>query len=285
MKNNNQKNLVEENKSLKAEINKLYKKLEYSEKNRTEFLANIKNKVNNPLNSIIVLSEYLKEKSSENNEDQETISLVHRETVNLSFALGNLILAGEIEAGAASIEPSMFYVKELIEDCVKMFKSNIEDKEIILDIKCPSSLKIHTDRAKLGVVIQNLLSNAIEFNINNGNVTIVALKKDNDGNIEISVADTGIGFSEKDSEFMFMRFTQLQEGPDRNYVSAGIGLCLVNNIIELLDGQLNYKGQLGKGSVFTILINTDTGKIGNNTFILDENDVLFDSLVEDTAEF
>lgn len=274
--------IEEENKTLKSEIRQLCKRLDSVEKNKTEFLANIKNQMNNPLNSIIVLSEYLKQKLTENNEDKEIIDLIYRETVNLSFGLGNLVLAGEIEAGETIIEPSTFYVRELIEEAVKLFGGKIEEKGLATSIKCPASLKIHTDKSKLFIVMQNLLSNAIEFNVTSGDISISASKENGSGTVCISITDTGIGFPEKNADLMFMRFKQLQSGPDRQYVSGGIGLCIVKDIIELLGGHLEYKSKLGESSTFKIALPKKTAK---RSLTLEENDVLFDMLVNNNAEF
>lgn len=270
------------NQSLKLEMKQIIKKLEKSEKNKTEFLSSIRNRLYNPLSSIILFSENLLHQMQEaGSESAFAVDLIYKEAQNLNFALNNLTTAAELEAGEDKLELSRFDANTLIDEGLKIFSGKITENQIDVTVDCSQAVKVETDRAKLSLVIQNLISNAAEFSKIRGKVYISAWEDEKE--IKIQVKDEGIGFTEEQAHDIFTRFDQLQSGSDRMYVGPGIGLCLVKDIVDLLEGKVDFESIPDKGSTFTVTIPKKMNKMPG--LMLDERGLLFDSVMEDPSEF
>jgi signal transduction histidine kinase len=268
------------NESLQSELKRLLVRLEEAEKDKTEFLANIRNQLNNPLNSIIVLSENLMGMLADP-EEFRIADLIHLESLNLDFVLKNLIVASEFAAGETDMEISMFNVRDLINEGLSVFSNKIKEKQLRVDVRCPEFLKLSTDRFKLSLAIHNLISNAIEFNKYNGLISITVEQDEN--SVIISVKDEGSGFSEEEANLIFMPFKQLKSRSSRAYISTGIGLSLVKNIVEVLEGKVDFISSVGEGSAFIVSIPDKIDK--SDEYVFRQDGIIFDTPVIDNAEF
>jgi signal transduction histidine kinase len=104
------------------------------------------------------------------------------------------------------------------------------------------------DERKFKQVLLNLLSNAIKFTPEGGRVAVTAVLAD--GNVEIAVADTGIGIAPEDQEAIFEEFRQVGSDYARKREGTGLGLTLARKFVELHGGRIWVKSELGKGSTF-----------------------------------
>jgi signal transduction histidine kinase len=111
---------------------------------------------------------------------------------------------------------------------------------------------MHSDRPKVKQIILNLVTNAIKFTPK-GSVTVAA-RRGEKGSVELSVADTGIGVSEKDQLRIFEDFQQADNSPAREYGGVGLGLAIVQRLAEMLDARIDLKSRVGKGSTFTVAL-------------------------------
>lgn len=244
-------NDINEHQELVEKLKNLEIRLKESEKSRFDFLSNIRNQLNNPLSSIIILSEHLIDKLTDT-EESRIAKLIHSESLNLDFVLKNLIASGEFSAGEANLEISTFHIKDLINEALRTFSNKTNEKQLKVNLICPESLKITTDRFKLSLALHNLISNAIVFNKYKGSILITI--ESNKNFLDIAVTDEGSGFSEEEASLIFIPFKQLSSGSNRIYISTGIGLSLVKNITEILEGKINFKSDIGKGSTFTLSV-------------------------------
>lgn len=241
-----------QNKTLKKEVEYLTLRLQESEKSKIEFLSNVKNQLNNPLNSIIILSQHLMKRLADDKEEARIADLIYTEGVILDFVIKNLITAGEFGTGEAEVQPCKFNMRELIDDSLETFASKTEEKKLNIVVTCPDVLSIKTDKSKLSLALRNLISNAIEFNIYKGSIKISVTQSQN--NVEFSIADDGSGFSKEEAELIFIPFKQLKSESSRVFKSSGIGLSLVKNIAEMLGGKIAFESKPGKGSIFKLSI-------------------------------
>ena len=122
----------------------------------------------------------------------------------------------------------------------------------------PEAPLIYQDRSKVQQILTNLLSNAIKFTPEGGRVTIRAVRKEED-QLELTVADTGVGIPEEDRAIIFEKFRQSKtvlgrDGLTREYSGTGLGLSIVKELCKLLGGEVTFVSELGKGSTFTVLL-------------------------------
>lgn len=261
--------LQSENESLSLQVKSLLIQLEESEKNKSEFLSNIKNQLNNPLGSILLLSQHLMNKLD--GPELSLMNMINNDALVLDFQLRNLMIAGELEAGESDLEVSCIVVKELVEESLSIFSNRILEKQLNVKVECDDEIKINTDRRKLAIAVQNLISNAIEFNKEKGNLSI-AVSAGNDL-LTINIEDEGIGFSKNEANLIFLRFKQLQSLPSRPHVSSGLGLCLVKDLVELLGGEIKFNSLPKKGSIFTLIM---PYKIEVNTLEMDQSGIFLE---------
>lgn len=266
------------NNNLMAESRKLLTNLDVSEKNKTEFLANIKNKINNPLCVLLVLVEHMAGKA-QNESDEQMLKHISYSIMELDFTLKNLLFAGELESGSYSVDVSKFKLEPLVKRSLEYFKAQVDDKELQISVNCVSNLSFISDESKIFSILLNLISNAIEYNKDKGQVFIDIEVKGAD--LEILVKDTGIGFDKEDIGRMFIRFNQLGADPSRPHVSSGIGLALVKSIVDILDGSLTCDSKIGEGSEFQVVI-PKTVKVAG---LEEENDIFFDMAFRESKEF
>ena len=114
------------------------------------------------------------------------------------------------------------------------------------------------DQSKIQQILTNLLSNAIKFTPEGGRITVTARCNDR-LNLEMSVADTGVGIPDEDREIIFEKFRQSKsvlgkDGLTREYSGTGLGLSIVKELCKLLGGEISFTSELGKGSTFTAVL-------------------------------
>jgi CheY-like chemotaxis protein len=141
-------------------------------------------------------------------------------------------------------------IPQIMEDIRKLGHPFAAQRRLWLEVNQADALPlIKADPAKIKRVLYNLVSNAIKFTPEGGHVTINA--EVNEGNVEISVTDTGIGISEDDQNKIFTLFGQLDSSHTREHEGTGVGLVLSKKLIELHNGDIWVESILGKGSKFT----------------------------------
>lgn len=254
-------------------------KLERSESLKSNFLSNIRNEINNPLNAIIGLAGQLAVIGSGNDQIAALSALIGSEASTLDFQLRNIFMAAELEAG--EVNPRCFKadVCTALQDLLDSFQHSAAKKSVSIELK-PSLVKenpeIAVDLEKLQVIVSNLLANAIEFSAAGG-VVEVAFSVGEDDSLRIAVQDYGIGIAPEDQQRIFDRFVQLEAGTTRSHLGHGLGLSITKALVDLLQGSISVSSAAGQGTVFTVTIppcsileNEDSFLEGGNLFIFDD---------------
>lgn len=251
-------------------------KLQDSETLKSNFLSNIRNEINNPLNAIMGLADQISFLSTDN--DITTFAgIIASEAQNLDFQLKNIFMAAELEAGMSEPEPSRVSICALAQDVINSHTSSARQKNITIKIDC-QELQLAdfcTDASKLQVILSNLLANAIEFSHEGDSVEISATVQE--GRLLLNVRDNGIGINPDDFHRIFDRFVQLDTGTQRQHHGHGLGLCVVKSLLDLMGGTITIKSQPEAGSVFAVtipeIIREDEEMMfadGGNLFLFDE---------------
>jgi len=277
----NAANLVEERK-LTAELNAVNEKLLASEKLKSNFLSNIRNEINNPISSVLELSKNISEGEMSPEMMQSFATLIFSEAFDLDFQLRNIFISAEIEAGESPLSVISVKIHQLIESLLSQFQKKIEKKGLQLTWKNtldPNQI-LRTDAEKLHLILSNLLANAIQFNSANGSIGIDSFLENE--LLVIKVRDTGIGISIEQQEKIYDRFYQVEEGSTKTYGGHGLGLSITKALVDILEGTVQLKSELGVGTEFTLTLpNLDANKSNEDTFSSDGNDFLFENDDED----
>lgn len=159
----------------------------------------------------------------------------------------------KLELGNIELYYETVDISGVIEDVQRVLSPLSSEKSFSIETNIEPGLKtIIADKVKLKQILYNILNNAIKFSSEGGNVYITAGFQE--GMLEISVKDEGIGINEADYEKVFQPFLQVDESISRKHGGVGLGLALVKKFVELHGGKVWVKASPGKGSTFTFRI-------------------------------
>src|SRR5438046_10026417 len=154
----------------------------------------------------------------------------------------------EAETGPTRLELSGLDLPGLIRDVMDLYQIVAEDKKININAKRPDALQIQADRNRIQQALANLLDNAIKYTGPGGKVEVGASQKD--GEIVITVQDTGVGISPEDLPRIWDRLYRADKS--RNEKGLGLGLSLVKAVIQAHHGSVEVTSEPDRGSVFTV---------------------------------
>ncbi|WP_169569115.1 PAS-domain containing protein [Sneathiella limimaris] len=221
------------------------------------FLANMSHELRTPLNAIIGFSEVIKnqyygEVGSE--KYIEYASDINASGVHLLDLINEILDLSKIESGNQEIYEETLDLFSLVEDCRRLMEPQREKADVEITSKLSSVLpNVVADSKMIKQVMINLLSNAVKFTPKGGQITISSLIERN-GDLAISVEDTGIGIRKDDIEKALTPFMQVDSEFNRKYQGTGLGLPLSKNLMELHGGSLHIDSQFGSGTTVTIRI-------------------------------
>lgn len=245
--------LQEENKRLEKQLEELNEKLLEAEAFKSHFISNVTNEIINPFASILGLSKSMMT-AEEHQKDEvcHLAGLIYSEAAFLDFQLNNTFAAAKLEAGEAFVEVSRVELGQLMEEVLESVQPEQEQRQIKIsfDLIPGYPLFFHTDREKLKLILINLINNSIKFSENEKSVCITFKVAEN--NLEIQVADEGIGMDEKEVGKIFDRFHRADRRIHSLNPGNGLGLAVVDGLLHVLDGSVTVQSNPGKGSTFHV---------------------------------
>ena len=237
------------------ELDEARKVAEAANKAKSEFLSNITHELRTPLNSIIGFSEVMREGTAGPllPDQQAYLKDIWESGKHLLRIINNILDLSKIEAGMMELEHDEFYLKELLDGSLSLFREKAQRKRITLVAEISDNVDMITaDKTKIKQVTLNLLANAMKFTPDGGSVGIAASR--NNAGVQVHVWDTGIGMSPGDCGRLFQPFLQLDNTTTRKYEGTGLGLHLSRKIIELHGGRIWVESAPGAGSRFSFTI-------------------------------
>ncbi len=241
-------------------IRRAKEEAETANRAKSEFLANMSHELRTPLNHIIGFTEIIVDKRfGELNTRQQTyLNNVLQSGRHLLSLVNDILDLSKVEAGKLVLEPGPVNLRHLLQNSLVMVKEKAAKHGIRLSLDVngiPDS--ITADERKLKQILYNLLSNAVKFTPDRGSVQCEARLADGNGNIEISVADTGIGIQPDNLKRIFDPFEQVDGSSSRRFEGTGLGLSLTQKFVELHGGRIWAESDgVGKGAAFRFTIST-----------------------------
>ena len=227
---------------------------------KTRFFSNITHEFRTPLSLIISPVEKLLQENQFDCSTRRTLALVQRNAHQLLRLINQLLDLSKLEANQMAVSLMRGEVTEFVGHLVESFRPMAGQKGIRLTYTADTSAQEYLfDADKWEKILTNLLSNAIKFTGNGGEVTVTLSVNPASGAagasaVSLRVADTGIGITPENLPHIFDRFYQVDTSRTRAYEGTGIGLALVNELVDLIGGTIRVDSEPGLGSTFTVTL-------------------------------
>jgi PAS domain S-box-containing protein len=224
---------------------------------KTQFLANMSHELRTPLNAIIGMSEVIKQELLGPIGNERYVAYagdIHHSGQHLLNIINQILDLTRIDAGHVKLDLGEIDGGILLQEVATLYQPKIEAADLTLKVDVPPLVPhLLADEAVLRRVIGHLLGNAIKFTPAGGHITLSGRRLD-DGSVEFSVADTGIGIEAKDIAKLSTPFAQLDNVYQRKYQGAGLGLALVRALVELQGGLIRIDSEIGKGTIVHVIL-------------------------------
>jgi len=220
---------------------------------RRDFVANVSHELKTPMGALGLLAETLTIEADPS-VAQRLASRIHNEAFRVSRIIDDLLDLSRIESEEdPPREP--IYVNLIMAEAVERVRSAAEHRRVTIELNEPNPpIHVVGDRRQLVSAIHSLLENAVTFSYENGLVRVAARQVE--GEIRLTVADTGVGIPTRDLERIFERFYRVDHGRSRDSGGTGLGLSIVRHVASNHQGRVEVDSREGEGSTFTLILPT-----------------------------
>ncbi|MBF1581006.1 substrate-binding domain-containing protein [Prevotella sp.] len=221
---------------------------EEANKAKLQFFTNISHELRTPLTLIADPVNYIIHDDNLNSQQRSMLQIVQRNVLVLIQLVSEILDFRKVQNGKMELRLSDFNLSENMKQWIMLFSASAQKKHIAISMNAPDTIMLRADQDKIERICYNLLSNALKYTSEGGEITLTA--KEENGRVMISVADNGCGISSDELPYIFDRFYQAKNAGR----GTGIGLAIVKAFTELHHGEVSATSIEGKGSTFTIHI-------------------------------
>lgn len=221
---------------------------EEANKAKLQFFTNISHELRTPLTLIADPVNYIIHDDNLNSQQRSMLQIVQRNVLVLTQLVSEILDFRKVQNGKMELRLSDFNLTESMKQWIMLFSVSAQKKHIAISMDAPDTIMLRADQDKIERICYNLLSNALKYTFEGGEITLMA--KEEGGRVMISVADNGCGISSDELPYIFDRFYQAKNAGR----GTGIGLAIVKAFTELHHGEVSATSIEGKGSTFTIHI-------------------------------
>ncbi len=248
-------------------------KAEESDQLKTSFLENMSHEIRTPMNAIMGFATLLNESNISENNKQQYTARINSNCLVLLNLIDNILDMSKIHAGQMQIVKSNFSVKKIMKEVYDFYtweKEEIGRKSIEFVLTIEPKEKdyiLYSDSFRFKQILSSLISNALKYT-EKGSIKIGCIPKYNTvyekepNMLQFFVEDTGIGIPSDKSEFIFDRFSKIEDDNSKLYRGAGLGLYIAKQLVDLMGGKIWVNSRVSEGSVFNFsLPYFDTGDV------------------------
>ena len=226
-------------------------------KAKSEFLANMSHEIRTPINGITGLINIL-QKSQPTKDQEEYLNMAQISASHLLTVINDILDFSKIEAGKLELELIAFNLIENVEDTLKTFQIKALEKNLQLKCKIAPNVpqSVIGDPGRLRQILVNLIGNSIKFT-EEGEICIdvqIHKKVSDKTCVRFVVSDTGIGIPNDKKNVIFESFSQVDSSTTRKYGGSGLGLTITSRLVSIMNGNIWFESELGKGTSFYFTI-------------------------------
>lgn len=223
----------------------------------TDFLKRMSHDMRTPINGIRGLANVGKNHIHDVDKIEECLDEIMRSSDMLVDLVNNVLNMSKLESGGIQLTEEAFDLQEMLDDVERFVNVQAERKQISLQINSAEVEHYHLIGSPLHIrqIFQNIIENAVKFNMDSGSVNVVCRELVSDENtveLEMVCADTGIGMSEEFQKHVFEAFTQEDTSARTTYSGIGLGLAITKKLVNCMNGEVSFESERGIGTVFTV---------------------------------
>jgi len=278
---------ITDTKNMLMEMERQKEAAEAANRAKTTFLNTMSHEIRTPMNAIIGMT-MIGKSTNDINQKNHALDKIEDASSHLLGVINDVLDMAKIEASKMELSSVEYNFEKMLHKTLTIIHFRVDEKHQHLTANIDSNIPrfLTGDDQRLAQVITNLLSNAVKFTPENGNIHLeVSLLNETDGicELQIEVADDGIGISPEHQDRLFNAFEQAESGTNRKYGGTGLGLAISKRIVELMGGRIWVESELGKGSKFIFVIKLQHGTKNPDSMISSQiNDVCLN--MEETKE-
>lgn len=262
-------------KRYEKEILKAMKEVEEANNLKTNFITNISHELKTPINVILCAIQLLEINGCNNYKNRNTMGIIKDNCYRLTRLINNMIDIEKAELNNLKLSLEEVNIVSLAEELVMSVVPYAEKKNLTLIFDTnEEDVMMSVDISKIERVILNLISNAIKFSRENGEIYVTVTSQDEC--LEISVEDNGIGIADKHKRDIFKKFVQVDNSLNRKNEGSGVGLSIAQSLVELHNGKITVESEINKGTRFTVILPKEIFKYedsNNDKDLKDSNDM------------
>ena len=219
---------------------------------KTSFMSYVCHELRNPLHVLIATIDTLKMSTP-----TETMNILTQSTEIMSTLLNDVLDVSKMEAGCMRFESTTFDLKLLVQQMIRMFETQLKHKPVALAATVHADVPTFVvgDVLRMRQILTNLMTNAIKFT-HRGRVDVhVKLAEPMTKEacqLLFQVTDTGVGMTDDELKELFNPFVQAKLTTTKEYGGSGLGLMIVRNLVEIMDGKVNVRSKVGEGTCFEV---------------------------------
>ena len=220
------------------------------QKQKSDFFANASHELKTPVAVMQGLSELLLAKETLDDGSKKQVDRIHKESLRLASLISDMLKLSKLENGEdIDMVLSPVDVKAVADEVALELASELKKKNITLEVKGAGT--VLADNKKIFEVVENLCSNAIHYNVENGKITVEISEDKKE--TKITVADTGIGIEKENIPRLCERFYRVDKSRSKKTGGTGLGLAIVKHICALYNAELSIESEIGIGTTISIV--------------------------------
>lgn len=236
---------------LVEKVNVMARELNGMETMRQDFISNVSHEIQSPLTSIRGYMSLMKDEDLSKEERTHYVEIIESESLRLSKLSENLLRLSTLDSEFAVIKPRSYLLNRQLKDIMLLLEAQWSKKNIEVSF-AGEAVNIIADEDLLSQVWINLLNNSIKFTPANGKILISITDLGNQ--IQVMIADNGIGMTKDTMAHIYERFYMADKSRNRAARGNGLGLSIVKKIVDMHNGSINVESTPAEGTTFTIIL-------------------------------
>ncbi|MBR2257961.1 MAG: response regulator [Blautia sp.] len=278
--------------SFNKKLRVMAREAEAANKAKTDFLSSMSHDIRTPMNAIIGLTTIAEKKLGDQEAVAENLRKISLASSHLLTLINDILDISKVESGKLNLSPLTFSIIETVQNLMNLSQPMIKEKNIDFSFRINHMEKeyLYADQLRLNQIYINILSNAIKYTMPGGSVSVDLREEESEkeGCVKLvyCVADTGIGMSPEFMEKMYQPFSRQTDSRVNSIQGTGLGLAITRQMVELMNGTIECRSEIGKGTTFTIMLDLRVAEKQLEEMRIDDVEVLIaddDPILLETA--